>query len=58
MYDPIPTFLGEPNLQQAINARLDQAAAAIEAALAEIGKIDGVLKVESWRARSLRQCWR
>jgi len=46
VYDPVPTFLGEPNLQQAINARLDQAAAVISPALAEIGKIDGELEAE------------
>lgn len=46
VYDQIPTFLGEPNLQQAINARLEQAAAVIEPALAEIGKISGELEVE------------
>lgn len=46
VYDQIPAFLGEPNLQQAINARLEQAAAVIEPALAEIGKISGELEVE------------
>jgi len=32
-YEPIPPYLGEPNLQEAINARLDQANAILNAAV-------------------------
>ncbi len=46
-YDPIPSFLGEPNLQVAINARLDEAQKVIQKALQVIGELpEGVLRTE------------
>lgn len=39
-YDPIPPYLGEPNLQQAINARLDQSKSILDAAVKEVGQVD------------------
>ena len=38
-YDPIPPYLGEPNLQVAIDARLDDAQAVLQKAVAEIGDV-------------------
>jgi nucleotide-binding universal stress UspA family protein len=38
-YDPIPSYLGEPNLQQAINARLEAANAILEAAVQAVGEV-------------------
>ncbi len=42
-YEPIPTYLGEPNLQQALNARLEHTARIIAPALIAIGEIPGRL---------------
>lgn len=39
VYDPIPPYLGDPNLQQAINARLNQARAILDAAVQEVGDV-------------------
>lgn len=38
-YDFIPPYLGEPNMQFAINARLDDAKAILENAVKEVGKL-------------------
>ena len=38
-YDPIPPYLGEPNLQQAIDSRLLQANAILEAAVQAVGEV-------------------
>jgi len=38
-YDPIPPYLGEPNLQQAIDSRLLQANAILEAAVKAVGEV-------------------
>jgi nucleotide-binding universal stress UspA family protein len=38
-YDPIPSYLGEPNLQQAIDARLKEANGILEAAVASVGGV-------------------
>ncbi|MCC7130913.1 MAG: universal stress protein [Anaerolineae bacterium UTCFX2] len=43
-YDPIPSYLGEPNLQEALNERLKQTAEIIAPALAAVGEIPGELK--------------
>ena len=40
-FDPVPAYLGEPNLQQAMNLRLQQAEEVLNPALEEIGKIPG-----------------
>jgi nucleotide-binding universal stress UspA family protein len=45
-YEPIPTYLGEPNLQEAITARLALSDSVLEEAEAAIGDIPGVLKQE------------
>ncbi len=45
-YDPIPPYLGEPNLQIAIDARLKEAQAVIEAATQAVGKIPGQIHTE------------
>jgi nucleotide-binding universal stress UspA family protein len=39
-YDPIPPYLGEPNLQNAIDARLQQANAILAAAVQAVGNVD------------------
>jgi nucleotide-binding universal stress UspA family protein len=38
-YDPIPSYLGEPNLQEAINARLDQANGILDQAVKAVGPV-------------------
>ena len=38
-YDPIPSYLGEPNFQQAIDARLKEANAILEAAVNAVGEV-------------------
>lgn len=46
-FDPLPSYLGEPNLQAAINARLDEAQQVMEKALQVIGPMpEGVLRTE------------
>ena len=45
-YDPIPVYLGEPNLQNAISARLEEANAAWQSAINEVGKIPGEIRKE------------
>jgi nucleotide-binding universal stress UspA family protein len=40
-YDPIPPFLGEPNMQEAINARLEDAQTILEKAETEVGEVPG-----------------
>ncbi|GAB4460656.1 MAG: universal stress protein [Anaerolineales bacterium] len=46
VYAPIPPYLGEPNLQQAINARLDEAQAILQRAVETVGKIPGEIHTE------------
>ena len=45
-FDPVPAYLGEPNLQHAVNLRLQQAEEVLAPALEEIGKIPGLLRKE------------
>ena len=45
-YDPIPTYIGEPNLQQIMSARLEQSDAILAEARAIIGEIPGEVKTE------------
>jgi nucleotide-binding universal stress UspA family protein len=45
-YDPIPPYLGEPNLQTAIDARLKEAQAVIEAARQAAGEVPGQIHTE------------
>jgi nucleotide-binding universal stress UspA family protein len=45
-YEPIPPYLGEPNLQQAIDARLTQANAILEAAVNAVGQTPAEIHTE------------
>jgi len=45
-YDPIPPYLGEPNLQGAINARLDDAQAILQKAVTAVGDVPGEIHTE------------
>jgi len=45
-YDPIPTYLGEPNLQNAIDARMKEAEALLEQSLAIVGEVPGEIRTE------------
>lgn len=38
-YDPIPPYLGEPNMQIAIDARMDESQAILQKAVEEVGKL-------------------
>ena len=42
-YDPVPAYLGEPNLQEAISARLFDSEKILANAMAEIGEIPGAI---------------
>ena len=46
-YEPVPTYIGQPNLQEAITARLAYSDKILSEALAEIGGIPGVMKTEA-----------
>ncbi|MBA4379272.1 MAG: universal stress protein [Anaerolinea sp.] len=43
-FDPVPPYLGEPNLQHAISARMKEAEAVLNAALEAVGSIPGELR--------------
>ncbi len=45
-YDPIPTYLGEPNLQAAIDARMKEAESVLQQALGLVGEIPGEIHTE------------
>ena len=45
-YDPVPAYLGEPNMQQAMDARLNEAQSVLDEALKAVGKIPGELRTE------------
>ena len=45
-YEPVPTYLGEPNLQRALDERFAVAQEIIDNALLEIGEIPGELKTD------------
>ena len=45
-YDTLPSFLGKPNLQAAIDSRLEQAEAKMEEAVQEIGEFPGKITRE------------
>ena len=45
-YDRIPPYLGEPNLQQAIDARMNEANAILKKAQDAVGKIPGEVHTE------------
>ncbi len=46
-FDPVPSYLGEPNLQQAITQRMSEADEVIKAALQEIGSVPGGVNTET-----------
>lgn len=45
-FDPVPKYLGDPLLQQAISARIQEANEILQSALVEIGDIPGALRTE------------
>ena len=45
-YEAVPSYLGEPNLQAAISARLNEAEAILKRALEAVGKIPGEVHTE------------
>jgi len=45
-YDPVPPYLGEPNLQNAINARVLESDTILKAALAEVGEVPSEIQTE------------
>lgn len=45
-FDPIPPYLGEPNLQDAINARLNDAQATLQKAVEQVGDVPGELRTD------------
>ena len=45
-YEAIPPYLGEPNLQHAIDARLNQANAILEAAVQAVGEVPAEVHTE------------
>ncbi len=45
-YDPIPPYLGEPNLQSAIDARLDESQEILRKAQESVGAISGEIHTE------------
>lgn len=45
-YDPVPTYLGEPNLQRALDERFAQAQQILDDALLEIGDTPHEVKTE------------
>lgn len=45
-FDPVPPYLGEPNMQNAINARMEAAEAVLKETLKAVGTIHGGLKTE------------
>ena len=47
VYEPLPSYLGEPYLQKAISERLSHMEHILEEALREIGSIPGELKTET-----------
>jgi nucleotide-binding universal stress UspA family protein len=51
-YDPIPPFLGEPNMQEAINARLEDAQSILKAAKAVVGEVPGGVHTEMLEGNS------
>lgn len=46
VYPPIPPYLGEPNLQQAINSRLNEAQAILQKAVEAVGEIPAEIHTE------------
>ena len=45
-FDPVPPYLGEPNLQTAISTRMKEAEKILEKAMAAVGEIPGEIHTE------------
>lgn len=45
-YDPIPSYLGEPNMQSAINARLSESQGILHRAVEAVGKTSAEIHTE------------
>jgi nucleotide-binding universal stress UspA family protein len=45
-FEPVPPYLGEPNMQAAISARMNEAEAILKKALDAVGKIPGKVHTE------------
>jgi len=45
-FDPVPSYLGEPNLQTAISARMKEADKILQKALETVGEIPGQVETE------------
>jgi nucleotide-binding universal stress UspA family protein len=45
-YDPLPSYLGDPVLQEAITTRLSHSEEILQSGLQEIGQVQGTLKTE------------
>lgn len=45
-YESIPPYLGEPNMQSAITARMKEAQSVLDQAVKEVGKIPGTVHIE------------
>jgi nucleotide-binding universal stress UspA family protein len=45
-YEPVPSYLGEPNMQTAISARMEEADTIISKAIDAVGKIPGEVHTE------------
>jgi nucleotide-binding universal stress UspA family protein len=45
-YDPVPAYLGEPNLTNAINARVLESDSLLKTALAEVGEVPSEVQTE------------
>ncbi len=52
VYDPIPSYLGEPNREQVIEARLKEAQTILDKAKKAIGKISGEVHTELIEGRA------
>ncbi|MFH2101957.1 MAG: universal stress protein [Chloroflexota bacterium] len=46
-YDPVPAYLGEPNLQKVITARMQDADTILKNALQTIGELTGEMQTET-----------
>jgi len=46
-YDPVPAYLGEPNLSNAINARVQESDSLLKTALAEVGEVPSEIQTET-----------
>ena len=45
-FDPVPSYLGEPNMQTAISARMKEAETILQKALKSVGEIQGEVHTE------------